>query len=293
MELKYLQTFQTILYAGSFQKAAEQLGYAQSTVTFQIQHLEQELSVQLFEKIGRKMVLTEAGKELLPSINQILNDVEQLKSRCNTTDTLHGDLTVAFPETMLLYRAQPLLKKFRSMAPNVKLTIRMPNSTDTYDMVLNGQCDLGFNYYKGSYSPSIQVHHLQSYPMVLVGSSELSPEECDFMISDAQKNSALLVGDRNSMLTRLFDDYLIRKNISVSNTIYINSIEAIKRSAASDIGIAFLPRFTVEDALEQGILQELPIDMNCSVESVYLWHKNKWVTPAMALFMRLAEEMLQ
>ena len=60
MEFKYLHTFRTIIETGSFTKAAEKLNYTQSTITFQIGQLEQELSVKLFEKIGRKMVLTKA-----------------------------------------------------------------------------------------------------------------------------------------------------------------------------------------------------------------------------------------
>ena len=63
MELKYLNTFKTILETGSFLNAARKLNYTQSTITFQIQQLEEELSVKLFEKIGRKMIITQAGKE--------------------------------------------------------------------------------------------------------------------------------------------------------------------------------------------------------------------------------------
>lgn len=80
MGLKYLYTFKTILEADNFQKAAERLNCAQSTVTFQIRQLEEELSVKLFEKIGRRMVLTQAGKEILPCIEQVLQSVEQLKN---------------------------------------------------------------------------------------------------------------------------------------------------------------------------------------------------------------------
>ena len=58
MELKYLQTFKVILEEGSFSKAAEKLNYTQSTITFQIGQLEQELSTKLFEKIGRRMLPT-------------------------------------------------------------------------------------------------------------------------------------------------------------------------------------------------------------------------------------------
>ncbi len=87
MELKYLYTFKTILDAGSFQKAAERLHYAQSTVTLQMQLLSQSLSTALFEKIGRKMVLTQSGRELLPYIEEVLAAAEPSPppSACSST----------------------------------------------------------------------------------------------------------------------------------------------------------------------------------------------------------------
>ena len=69
MELKYLRTFRTIINEGGFNKAAAKLNYTQSTITFQIGQLEQELSITLFEKIGRKMVLTKAGEHLVPYVD--------------------------------------------------------------------------------------------------------------------------------------------------------------------------------------------------------------------------------
>ena len=66
MELKYLNTVRMILETGSFQEAARRLHYTQSTVTFQVQQLEKELNVKLFEKLGRRMALTQAGRDVLP-----------------------------------------------------------------------------------------------------------------------------------------------------------------------------------------------------------------------------------
>ena len=68
MELKYLQTLKAITEAGSFAAAAKRLNYTQSTVTFHIQQLEQAMHVALFEKIGRRMVLTQAGHALMPYV---------------------------------------------------------------------------------------------------------------------------------------------------------------------------------------------------------------------------------
>ena len=73
MELKYLNTFRMIVEEGGFSKAAERLNYTQSTITFQIGQLERELSVRLFEKIGRRMILTKAGEDLLPYVDEVLS----------------------------------------------------------------------------------------------------------------------------------------------------------------------------------------------------------------------------
>ena len=79
MELKYLQTFKVILEEGSFSKAAEKLNYTQSTITFQIGQLEQELSTKLFEKIGRRMLPTKAGEQLYPYVQDVLSSVDRLR----------------------------------------------------------------------------------------------------------------------------------------------------------------------------------------------------------------------
>ena len=127
MELKYLYTFKTILDAGSFQKAAERLHYAQSTVTLQMQLLSQSLSTALFEKIGRKMVLTQSGRELLPYIEEVLAAAERLQQYSQHGRQLTGTLRIALPETLLSYQMSPVLAAFRRAAPAVKLSLQTPN----------------------------------------------------------------------------------------------------------------------------------------------------------------------
>lgn len=79
MKLKYLTKFCTIVETGSFTNAAEKLNYTQSAITFHIGQLEQEVSVKLFEKTGQKMVLTQAGIALIPSVNDVFESIEKLR----------------------------------------------------------------------------------------------------------------------------------------------------------------------------------------------------------------------
>lgn len=176
MEIKYLNTFKTILETGNFQKAAERLNYAQSTVTLQIQLLEQELCVKLFEKIGRKMELTQTAKELIPYIDNVLESIQQLENHGKSGEELTGTLRIAVPETLLSYQMVPILMQFRQKAPNVKLSLQSPNCYDIRSQVMNGTVDLGVHYDIGGYGNSVVTERLQQYEFILVGSAQLGAD---------------------------------------------------------------------------------------------------------------------
>ena len=92
MELRQLQTFTQIAQMQSFSRTAEMLGYSQSAVTVQIRQLENELGKRLFDRTGKKVVLTPQGEEFLEHANRILYDVHQAKASMNDTDELkHWD----------------------------------------------------------------------------------------------------------------------------------------------------------------------------------------------------------
>lgn len=293
MDLKYLNTFKTILETGSFQKAAERLNYAQSTITLQMQLLEQELSIKLFEKIGRKMELTEAGKGLLPYIDEVLDAVEQMKNYGKCGPGLAGTLHIAIPETLLSYQLPQVLKNFRKAAPNVKLSLHTPNCYEIREQILKGMADLGVHYDVGGYGTSLVVEKLNSYPLVLVGSTELRGEEKDFITKKQRKDICLLAMDKKSLYHKMFEEYLRMSDIALTGEMELISTEAIKRSVISNLGVSYLPRFTVEEELRQGVIQQLATSIpNQKISVVCTCHKNKWVTPAMELFISLLKEQI-
>lgn len=104
MELKYLTTFKTILQCGSFLEAAQKLHYTQSTITFQMQQLEKELGVRRFEKIGRRMTVTQAGRDMVPYVDAVLRAAERLQSYGKDSGQLTGTLRLAASETLLTYQ---------------------------------------------------------------------------------------------------------------------------------------------------------------------------------------------
>ena len=134
---------------------------------------------------------------------------------------------------------------------------------------------------------------ITAFPFVPVGSPDLTKNEQDFILPAQTKHLTLLYGDRDSFYYHVFDEYLKAKGIDCDDRLLIQSIEAIKLSAMSNLGIASLPRFCVEKELAQKRLIELPADMPAScIDAVISYHKNKWISPAMELFIRLVKEHL-
>lgn len=289
MDLKYLSTFQTIVEEGGFSRAAEKLNYTQSTITFQMGQLEEELSAQLFEKAGRRMVLTKAGEQLIPYVRDVMGAVERMRYFENDLAECRGNLHVGVAETLLCYQMPEILKKFHSQAPKARLFLQSMNCYDIRDALLDGTLDLGVFYEDvGGFGSNIETRSMGSYPVVLVASPEVRQACPDFVTPDRQIAIPFIINEKNCIFRQMFEAYLREKAICLDHTIELWSIPTIKNLVKSNMGVSFLPRFSVEEELARGELEEIAVDKtDARISAVCGHHKNKWVSPLMQLFMDL------
>lgn len=150
MDLRRFITLKTVVEEGSFLRASQKLCCTQSTVTFHIQQLEQEFSVQLFEKIGRRMCLTREGKKLLPHIYELTRVMDTLREAAKKESDPDGELRVVSGETLLSYRMPQVLQRFRQRAPKVRLSLQSLNCYVIRDALLNDEADVGVFYRVGN-----------------------------------------------------------------------------------------------------------------------------------------------
>ena len=113
MEFRNMKTFLKVSDLQSFTKAAEELGYSQSTVTVQIKQLEEELGVLLFERIGKNVKLTEQGRVFRSQAREIVHAVEQLRSTMGETEQIRGSLRVGTVDSLCTKRMPYILQEFR------------------------------------------------------------------------------------------------------------------------------------------------------------------------------------
>ena len=245
MELKNLRTFQAVVDQGSYQKAADGLGYTQSTVTVHIQQLEEELGVPLFERTGRRMVLTQVGERALAQARELLAAADRLAQLGRAGYELSGTLRVDMAETLLCYKTQTVIQTFRKLAPQVRLIIRSRNCLDIVENVRSGVCDLGVGYDMDWSRDALEVETMGEYEVILLA----SPEFChpDFVTHNQRKPVSLITDEPDSVFRRQLEDYLRLRAITLDATLELWSIETIKRCVISNLGFTYLPRFIAED----------------------------------------------
>ena len=293
MDTKNLVTLMTILETGSFQKAATQLNYAPSTVTSQIRQLEEEFSIQLFEKIGRRMELTQAGKDILPFVEKIIQNTEQIMNYQKEPSELTGTLRLVAPDSIFIYIMQPIIKAILHEAPHIQLIINSCPSDDVNEAIVSGSADIGIDCDKGNFPDS--VLHSASKPFMgcLIGSPFLNPNELDFLTPHQRKPFGMIYNEPNANYQKKMETYLAKKDIVLLPSMKLQSIEAVKRSVMNNLGIAYVPSFSVEDELKSGSLQQLQTELDDYIfPAVCVYHKNKWVTPQMKVAFKILSEQL-
>lgn len=291
MNTKNLVTFKTILEIGSFQKAADKLGYTQSTVTFQIKQLEEELAIKLFEKIGRKMELTQAGKDILPYIDTILQGVEQINNYGRSLSEITGSLKLAIPDSILIYTMQPFIQAFLHEAPNIQLVINSLQSGEVNQSVMDGTSDIGINCEKEYYSDTIIHKKAGTYKILLVASPFVNNNLLDFITPHQRKPFSLICNEPDGYYQLEMNKYLAGKDIVLNPPMKVQSIEAVKRCVMNNLGIAVVPSYSVTEELKNGSLKLIKTELDEKIfNSIYLYHKNKWISPQMKLALNLLEK---
>jgi DNA-binding transcriptional LysR family regulator len=292
MELRQLTTFRMVATLLSFSRAAESLNYVQSSVTTQIQILEEELGVRLFDRLGKRVALTDAGKRLLQYSERILQLVDEARSVVMNEEIPGGTLTITAPETLCSYRLPALLRQFRARFPQVKLIFRLSTFVDPWRSVSEGSADIAFAIAEPIHSNALITEILIPEPMLILAPHDHRLSQSPVIDPmDLEGETFLLteIGSYRNILERALNDVGVHLTINLD----FSSVEAIKQCAMAGMGIAFLPAVTVTTDVAQGRLVALNWEGHSfQIYTQVMWHKEKWISPAIAAFLAMTREVL-
>jgi len=292
MEIRQLRTFRTVAKLLSFNRAAEHLNYAQSSISAQIQTLEEELSVRLFDRLGRRILLTEAGERLLQYAEKILDLADETLAEIAGAKELRGSLTIRIPETFGAYRLPPIIKRFRSSFPEVRLHFITCAHEGLEKDLRKGITDLAFLLTE-SIQADLGVETLGFESIVIVAHTDHPLVAKPVVHVRDLEGETILLSRVDCSYRRSFQHILDQENVRAGATLEFSSVAAIKKCVMEGVGITILPEVTVAQDIAQGRLAALACEEGkLEVATLMIWYKDRWLSPALIAFMEMTRKVL-
>ncbi len=245
-----LQAFAQVADSGSFSIAAEKLFLTQSAVSKRIAHLEEQVDCRLFDRIGRRITLTEAGRTLLPQAQKILHALEDAAlSLQNLSGEVAGTLSLAASHHISLHRLPPVLKEFSTRYPGVELKLRFDESEVAYEHVLNGELELALITLAPSNDPRIHaevlwvdsLHYVVSedHPLAILENPDL----------EALNRYPALLPASNTFTHQLVKEQLSEQGLKPNLGLSTNYLDTIRMMVRIGLGWSLLPETMVDKGL--------------------------------------------
>ena len=292
MEFRNLYSFLRVAELGSFTRAAEDLGYAQSTITMQIQQLETEIGAPLFERIGKKILLTSQGQELIGYANQMVHLEQQIR-RIGKEDrgNVQGKIRIGMVESVTNSLFLAIVEEYQRRYPGVFIQVKSAISTVLFDLLRHNEVDIIFTLGTMSdFKDCIRaVSHLEHAVFAAAPGHPLAQKETVFL-SEIFDYPLILNGETTFLQQELYKLAMQEKKEIISH-IQSESSSIIVNLTRKKLGIAFQAEYLICSASEQQRLCILPVrDFELSFYIHVFYHKNKWGTPQMMGLIELVKE---
>ena len=291
MEIRNLITFMTVTELNGFTKAAEALGYTQSTVSFQIKQLEAELGCLLFERINHNVTLTAKGLELQEYARKIISLTEEVKQNITSPGEISGHIHAVTPDSVCEVMLSKSFEAFHKKYPKISLKFSTADTDDMFKILDRNEADVIFTLDSHVYQQDYIIAKEEPVNMRFVTSVD-SPfvKRKNVKIEDIINEPFILtekaMGYRNS-----FDDALARKSLQIDPILEIARTDLIANALEKGIGISFLPEFVVESRIQKGTLACIDVcDFHVDIWRQLIYHKNKWLSNPLKAFLKFVME---
>ena len=282
MELRNLISFIHVAELGSFTKAAEQLGYSQSTVSFQIKQLEDELGCLLFERINHTITLTDHGHELVSYAHRIRELTEEFKENLTEDHECRGHVHIVAPDSVCEEMVKSRYVDFHHTYPFISIKFTTADTSVMFDMLDRNEADAIITLDSHSYRNDYVIVKEQALPMHFVASSESRfADKRNLKIADIA-NEPFILTEYGQGYRRVFDKELAKHSIEIAPVLEIGRTDIITSIIAKSDMISYLPDFVTSSGIESGELCYLDVcDVNIEIWKQLIYHKNKWMSKSL------------
>ena len=250
MDVYALQAFIAVSKQGSFSLAAECLYLTQPAVSKRIAGLEQELGIRLFDRIGRQIMLTEAGNTLLPKAQNLLNDLADLKRLAsNLSGAVTGILVMGTSLHIGLHRLPVTLWAFTSRYPEVRLDIRFMDSEAACRAVVTGELEIAVVTLPNLGSGKLDLRKVWDDPLAFVVAADHPlAGRTDLSLAELTEYPAVLPG-KTTYTRSILDAAISRHNLELTINMSTNYLETLKMLVSAGQGWSLLPETMLDQNL--------------------------------------------
>lgn len=285
MELRNLITFIRVAELGSFTKAAEQLGYSQSTISFQIKQLENELGCLLFERINHAITLTEKGHELVSYAHRICDLTDEFKESLEEEKAQSGHIRIVTPDSVCEEMINVHYIDFHTKFPNISIRFSTADTADMFNMLDHNDADVIITLDTHTYNKDYVIAKEQQLSMHFVAGSGSRFAGCNSLSIKDIINEPFVLTEYGQGYRRVFDAELAKKSLEIHPILEIGRTDIITSMVAQSSMISYLPDFVTKPLVDKGKLCYLNVcDLNIEIWKQLIYHKNKWISKSLKTF---------
>ena len=292
MEIKNLISFLNVAEMNSFTKAAEALGYSQSTISFQIKQLETELGCLLFERINHTISLTDKGEELLEYAHNINALTDAFMEKINSPKDLQGIIHLVSPDSICEDMLITNYLDFHKQYPHIDLKFTNADTQVMFEMLDSNEADaivtLDKHIYQKDYiiakEEHVEMHFVANINSQFANKKNLSIKDI--------ANQPFILTEKGMGYRHSFDEEIAKKSIHITPVLEVGRTDIItKLLEDNEDCISYLPYFTTNKKVNEGKLVYLDVyDVKTDIWKQLIYHKNKWLSNSFKVFLEYVKK---
>lgn len=287
MEISELTAFIKVAESGSFSIASEQLFLTQPAISKRIASLEDQLNTRLFDRLGRQVLLTEAGKRLLPQAKHILSAINEAKSSMVAEqEEVNGELKMATSHHIGLHRLPTILKQYQQQFPNVMIEINFTQSEEAYQQVRKGETELAVITLANTQDEQIESIAIWSDPLMCVVSHEHPLASMTKIELDQLARHPCVLPDKNTFTRQMVDQVLGENHLKPNVRMSTNNFDTLTMLVSIGWGWSLLPSTLVTDKLTVLKTDELTLERKLGV----IYHKQRTLSRSANAIIKMLQE---
>lgn len=291
MEIRNLLTFVQVAERSNFTRAAEALGYTQSTISHQIKQLENELGCLLFERIRHHIQLTERGRELLEYARTVCALTDAFNEKMQAPEEVRGVLRILTPDSLCEDMIRRNYLAFHEKYPAVSLSFVSAGTEDMFTLLDENEADLMLTLDAHTYRHDYVIIKEERVPMHFVTGASSPYAQAHYTSVGELASLPLVLTERGLGYRRLFDEALARVSVEGQPILELSRTDVICDILARGVGVSYLPDFVTREGVARGELVYLDAPtLPTEAWKQLICHKNKWQGAAMRALISFISE---